>query len=1194
MTAMDEARQYFADALLEAQRDAGGPSLDELTRLIGSDPSRSTVHRLLGARFVDPPKWETVDRFLQACEAFAKGDQRLVTQAFFDRKVWRRRYADLLVLWEADRKDAERGLPEEIRPFPLKDAQPLAPDLREQPSQLLLARHEVVPFTGRDGELATLAGWRDGNTVDGQPIAASVALLHAGGGQGKTRLAAELARRTHDSGGWKVWQALRTGRAPAGPGRPSRSALGRNALVVVDYAERWFAPELTSLLEALAARRGSRLRVLLIARSAGWWSPMLDDVRGQGYVSAEFHLKALQDGDVDSRRLAFAAARGRFAEALGLAREDAETIAEPENLDHEAYGLTLTVHMAALVAVYTRIHGGEPPRDPGALSRYLLDRERSLWSKLEQRGGSGRAATLEVMTQAVYTATLTRPRRREAALTALREADVENAACHPQLLREHAACYPPSEPLTYLEPLYPDRLGEDFIAFTTPDGGSANSLSTLWAEQAPARLLGASTAGGPGAVPAPEWSRDVLTNLINAAARWPHLATLELAPLAIGHPGLLLHAGNAALTVLAQIEAMPLEALEAIENAAPARDADLDVGIADIAHRFCRERLGTASDDAVAASLHSKRAWRLSNAGRHEEALPAIEKAVELHRDLARKGHSDEPTALAWALNTLSNEQHSTGNHRAALEAAKESVALLIEAVQKDHRKIANLAVAATTLSLRLDQQGRTAQGLVFLEEAVRITRLTAEKSPADFRPDLAAMLHNLGIQLSRVGRYQEALDAGSEALALYRQLAQQEPKLHINGLANALDGLGAALDGEGRHRESLTVREEAVGFLREGAEDNPGAYGPLLAVAVLHLGVGFGESGCLQEAVRYCRESVAVSRELADRSRAAHLPSLARAVMNLGIWLGKSGLLQEAVGCSEEAVTLFRELVGLDAESHLAGLAEALLNLGPRAAEAGRIEEGVAASREAVELYRRLGPVNPVVYRRKLAVALTNLGNWPTGETDPENALECLREAAGLARHVAEDNPGAGLPLLGGVLTNLGSRLSAAGQRAESLAVAQEAVAIQQSLARADPSAHEPNLAAALVILCDGLSGMGRDEEAITHGEQAVALLERLAQAVPAAHRLHLALALRSLGGALSKLERHHQAVAAGEREVDLWRHLAQSDPHGYEFDLALALNGLSDLLVRAGRHEEAVMVGEQAGALWRRLDHPEGRSRR
>lgn len=56
MTAMDEARQYFADALLEAQRDAGGSSLDELTRLIGSDPSRSTVHRLLGARFMDPPE----------------------------------------------------------------------------------------------------------------------------------------------------------------------------------------------------------------------------------------------------------------------------------------------------------------------------------------------------------------------------------------------------------------------------------------------------------------------------------------------------------------------------------------------------------------------------------------------------------------------------------------------------------------------------------------------------------------------------------------------------------------------------------------------------------------------------------------------------------------------------------------------------------------------------------------------------------------------------------------------------------------------------------------------------------------------------------------------------------------------------------------------------------------------------------
>ncbi|MEU9300974.1 tetratricopeptide repeat protein [Streptomyces sp. NPDC048269] len=1185
MTAMQEARQYFAAALVEAHRDAGTPSLAELEKRSKKGLTRSTVSRVLLADFVDPPPWAFVDLFLATCTACAEAEKKSVTAAFFDRAVWRRRYADLEVLWEAYRKD-EEGLPPEVQPFPLKDAQPLTADLCEQPSQLLLARHEVVPFTGRVDDLAALAGWRDGKTRDGQPIAASVALLHGGGGQGKTRLAAELARRTAALGGWKVWQAARTGTTTAAAGRTRKSTLGRNALVVVDYAERWPAPELVSLLEELAARRGTRLRVLLIARSPDWWSLLLDDLRKQGYAQAEFPLESLPEGDVDARLQAFTVARERFGRALGLSKEDAETIGEPGNLDDAAYGLTLTVHMAALVAVYTHIHGGEPPRDPGALSAYLLDRERGHWSKLKQRDPDC-AVPVGVMTQAVYTATLTRPRRYRAALTALKDAEVEDPASHPQVLREHAACYPPTEPKTYLEPLYPDRLGEDFVALSTPGPPAGSHLSTVWAEQAAARLLRA-TADFPPGTPAPEWSRDVLTNLINAAARWPHLAAGELAPLAIEHPGLMLHAGNAALVVLARIEDMPIEALEAIESAAPARDPDLDVGIAEITEIFSAERIPSASDPAAKAALYSKRAWRLSNSGRHEEALEAIEKAVELHRVLAHGGHAEQLSELAWALNGLSNELHWTGRHRAALEAAQESVALLAAVVQNRPEKIANLAVASTTLSLRLDEQGRTAQGLELLENAVRITRLTADASPADFRPDLAGMLHNLGSQLSRVGRFREALTAETEACSIYRQLAEQEPKAYTEALANALDGLANALGGLGRHREALASGEEAVGILRAGAEDNPGAYGPPLANALLNLGVSSGESGSLREAVRFCRESVAMSRELVVRSRAAHLPLLARAVMNLGIWLGESGFHGEAVGFSEEAVSLFRELVGLDSESHLPGFAESLLNLGPRLAETGRIEEGAAASREAVELYRRLSPANPVVHRRNLAITLVNLGNGLSRQRDPAAAVACFREAAVLARKVAEDNPGGGLPILASVLINLASQLNAAGLQAESLTAVYEAVAIQRSMAKADAAAHEPVLAAALVILCDGLSGVGRHQEAVTEGTQAVAILQRLAQAAPAAHRLHLALALRSLGRPLAELSRHHQAVAVGEQEVNVWRYLAQTDPVGYEFDLALALNSLVGLLAQAERHEEAVMVGEQAGALWRRLDHP------
>ncbi|MFD9403098.1 hypothetical protein ACFWA4_30290 [Streptomyces sp. NPDC060011] len=67
-----------------------------------------------------------------------------------------------------------------------------------QPSRLLSARFQIVDFTGRDQEQAELASWRD------QPgPRLSARWLHAPGGQGKTRLAAQFAECSA-AAGWKV------------------------------------------------------------------------------------------------------------------------------------------------------------------------------------------------------------------------------------------------------------------------------------------------------------------------------------------------------------------------------------------------------------------------------------------------------------------------------------------------------------------------------------------------------------------------------------------------------------------------------------------------------------------------------------------------------------------------------------------------------------------------------------------------------------------------------------------------------------------------------------------------------------------------------------------------------------------------------------------------------------------------------
>jgi hypothetical protein len=159
------------------------------------------------------------------------------------------------------------------------------------PGELLDPRYEVVPFHGRAEELALLERWRDGGE------ALSVLLLHGPAGVGKTRLARHFA----------VGSDVR----------------------VVDDAD--LAPWVD-----LRQRR-----VLLVARTAGWWwSALRQRATDLGYRTADLAVTACPD----EHETSFATACAHFAYALGLPLPPAPTPPDAATL-HD-------LHLAALVAVH--------------------------------------------------------------------------------------------------------------------------------------------------------------------------------------------------------------------------------------------------------------------------------------------------------------------------------------------------------------------------------------------------------------------------------------------------------------------------------------------------------------------------------------------------------------------------------------------------------------------------------------------------------------------------------------------------------------------------------------------------------------------------------------------------------------------------------------------------------------------------
>jgi hypothetical protein len=927
---------------------------------------------------------------------------------------------------------------------------------RAQPSRLLLARHQVVPFTGRERTLDTLAGWISGD----EPVAAL--LVHGAGGQGKSRLAAQVSGECA-AAGWVVWQVTHTSTSVAGSAAASQVVLPGGAVVaVVDYADRWPASALLALLTQLRdlhTRTGTRVRVLMLARSDGYWWPALAD-RADSDLSIDvdqWTLPPLAADSDDNRPGLFATAVARFANALDLQLADwpVPDLAGPE------FRQILAVHMAALATVDATRHGETPPTQPGTVSAYLLRREQAYWQQLYTRIEAPMQTPPEVMHRTVVAATLTGAQPRPAARQALADAGfADSSTAADQIIDDHATCYPPVDTRTVFEPLHPDRLGEDLIALSTPGHGHADIIN-MKRDWTPAAISGLLTAGG---LP-PGWAAAAITVLVETAHRWPHIATGVLYPLFRVHPRLAITAGGATLTRLTSLADIDPTILETFEPLLPdGRHIDLDIAAAAITSALTKHRLAHTTDPAEQARLHATHAIRLANVGRREQALAATEEAVAIRRKLAEANPNAYLPELATALSNLSMFLSGLGRYDRALTPAEEAVAIYRRLAEDNPAAyLPNRGASLVNLSMSLSGLGRRDEALAPAEEAVAIYRRLAEANPDAYLPEFATALNNLSNRLSEAGRRDEALVRTDDAATIWRRLAEANPDAYLPDLAGSLTMLGVRLSGVGRHDRALAPAEEAVGTYRRLAEAHPNAYLRGLAMALNNLSMSLSGLGRRNEALALAEEAVILKRRLAEANPDAYLSSLAASLTNLSVSCSDLAQYDRALALAEEATSLYRRLAEANPDAYLPELATALNNLGRSLSLLGRDGQALTFTQEALVIRRKLAAGNPAAYQPDLAASLTNLSNHLSRLGHREQALTPAEEATSIYRQLAEANPAAFLPDLAKALNNLGCHLSVLGHRKQALTSTDEAIGIRRQLAEDSPASYLPDLAASL-----------------------------------------------------------------------------------------------------------------------------------
>lgn len=1034
-----------------------------------------------------------------------------------------------------------RGAPPyRVEPFDLSAPAAVSAALARVPSRLLTARHRVVPYLPHP-ELALLEAWRD----DRAP-GLSVRLVHAEGGQGKTRLAGEFAAHCAQAG-WAVALARhRSEVASAGGGDEHLTVRAPGLILIVDYAERWPREDLIALVRQHRAAARDRLRILLLARPAGlWWQ----DLAHQFTDKLDIHdvdalkLQALPD-DPTVRAAMYTAARDRFAEIFAVA--DPGRIKAPAHLRDPVFSLTLTVHMRALVDVDAASRGQVPPvgSDQAHLSSYLLDREHDHWLSSHDDGYGPLQTGSQAMGRTVYVATLTRALTRTDAATALARAGVaDTAPASAQILEDHARCYPPEDPSLVLEPLYPDRLGEDYLALTLPgrEDEFGYYATDPWANTASTLLLAPT---GQDAEPA-LYTRQALSVLIEASHRWPHLATGHLDPLLRQHPILALLAGSAALIRLADLTTLDPAVLESIEPHIPGHPhIGLDVGVAALTQRLSEHKLATTTDPAGRAALYYNLSWRYGNAGLDTLALAPAQEAADLYRRLAAADPAAYAPRLAATLNNLSHTLSRVGRHEDALALAHETVSLARQLADADPAGTHGLAVALANSALQLSQVGRNEDALAPAQEATALHRRLAAADPSTYLPSFATSLTSLSVRLSDVGRRRDALTPAQEAVSIRRQLAELNQAVYLPDLAEALANLSIRLSDVGQQDEALNPAAEAVGAYRYLAEDNPDRYLPSLGEAVNILSVRLSTLGRSQEALPLIQEAVSIRRQLAEANPAAYLPGLAESLTNLGVQFVELGNQRAALGPAEEAALLYRQLAESSPAAHLFRLAAALNNLGALHAQLGQHQAAVSTMQEAVSIRRLL----------------------------------------------VRESPAAHLPDLPGNLANLGILLSDAGRRDEALVLTQEALAILRQLVRENPAAFLPDLAKTLTNLGAQFSELSRHKQAADVTEEAVGLLTSLAESNPTAHLPGLALVLNNQGHQLSQLGRHKKALIPAQKAVQLYLRLIETSD-ALMPDLALAMANLGATLSELGRRKESAAMLQEATAIRRFLETSQAR---
>lgn len=1081
-----------------------------------------------------------------------------------------------------------------------------AAPLREftAPSMLLRPDAEAVPFHGRGRELDELTNW----CLD--RIRFSVHAVTGPGGQGKTRLARELARRMRRRG-WVAGLVERDAKID----RDRLSGVQEPVLLIVDYAET--QPELLRNLSALASGATRPVRLLLLARARGEWERTAE-IR----VRTETRLRALGADGGDHAGWFRQAAQGlaRHLPAVdGHDRVDwprvaADLVAPLTSTGGET---ALKVEMGALAALLRQGMDSRGPASGEPVEAEVLFHEKRYWRARSAESGLGKRAD-RILDRAVATAVLCPTRtRQESEQTIGRALPDDTSTTVEEVVRLLRDLYPPP-PERYWGQLEPDRLAE-FHA----------STEVLADEEFLPSLFGGAT---------DEQRTHILTVLARAAVAHANDGRAEQAAQTV----------SALRHVLAQPSPgrpLTVAMLRAHSDALPEKSHVLRGYALDVAVRLrdlTESADGSSSRDYAAALQNLGR--RHAAVGNWAAAVQAADNAAKIHAEWAgpagstadRAAHAESLVVLAEAARLARDRQVAYPTAVRALSIFRSLIASS-SGVDSLPYKV-GLARTLITLSPVLWQLGiedldyaERARSVGYAMEAVDLAREIVDVDP-ELAPDLLAKAldaHSLNLWYSR--DFAEIAAPSEQAEEAARTLAAQNPDAWNPDLANALLGLSVSLEDDDRSRK-MGLTQEAIDLLVPLAQDLPTVHGGSLsqlwhnlacyqrdmadfddalesigrAIELRKRATGTGtalanhaaslhiRAGIYHDTGRYQDEldTLAEAHRITDHALGGLSPGEIKVHGDIAADLGWAYFNQErpreAVTALNQAIAEFAALAAHAPDIYTAYYAAALHNQAAVLAEYDHDALARTRWRQAIGHYRQATDAEEWV-TESLARALHDLGSsYKSRATTAGLAVAPLREAHLRWTSLASHNP-AHKVRLADAGAHLSRALTMTGRFADAVQVAEHEVSVRREVLAAGGDHADLWLCHALLRLSEAqvMTGMvddARDTLLDARRRCQTAARDESAQAQAFLfHRVARALNLCARFEWSSPQSARRNAILAEQfarRAVILYRQLVD-DSGNIQYPLAMynSVTLLAEILKRLGRHWEAADVEHRRG---------------